>query len=108
MSGIRVSGEETEAKAESGRDRGEEGESGGGGGATEGRTKSQRRKERRRRRKASKKKSGRTGWVGGNEIEVRLGAKVRTAPFSAKAPTEIKLIGASGTCRQSLRTKTTL
>src|SRR5271155_2729848 len=108
MAGVRVSGGEREVKAESERDRGDEGERGGGEGATEGRTKSQWRKERRWRRKASKEKSGRTGWVGGNEIEVRVGAKVRTVPFSVKAPTEIKLIGASGACRQSLRTKTTL
>src|ERR1700678_3772130 len=121
MAGVRVSGGEREVKTESERDRGDEdmkakgggdrraraGE-GGGEGATEGRTKSQWRKERRWRRTASKEKSGRTGWAGGNEIEVRVEAKVRTAPFSVKAPTEIKLIGASGACRQSLRTKTTL
>jgi hypothetical protein len=62
----------------------------------EGRMKAQSRNDRRWSGTASKEKPGRTGCVAGKEIVIRPGAKVNVAPLSVKAPTEMRLMGASG------------
>jgi hypothetical protein len=62
--------------------------------------KSRFRKESRRWTIASNDKPLSCGWVDGNEIDVFWKEKFMDRWCSWKAPTEIRLIGASGACRQ--------